>query len=172
MSYKFNPFTGTFDEVTAPKTGWAQYSDTEHTSVDPFDITDGQFVTLPNNAGSKIETYLPAGVTSLYNSTTQRITPNKIGDYNTITVRFKAVASTSTTNLDFGIDIGGAQGVIFGDVKVFPKGAGVEHSFSISCPGFSLATFVANGGAVKLGATGGDIEVYNIEFQIVRIHSA
>ena len=172
MSYKFNPFTGTFDEVNLPKTGWAQYMDTAYTSTSPFDIADGSFVTLPNNAGSKIETYLPVGVTALYDSTAGKITPKAIGDYNTISIRFKAVASTSTTHLDFGIDIGGTPGVIFGDIKVFPKGAGVEHSFSISCPGFSLGTFVANGGVVKLGASGGDIEVYNIEFQIVRIHSA
>lgn len=160
----------TGNEESVARTGWAQYVDNEYTSASPFEIDNGQFVTLPNNAGSKIETWLPVGATALYDPIAQKIVPVGVGDYNTITIRFKAVATASTTHLDFGIDIGGTQGVIFRDVKVFPRGAGVEHPFSISCPGFSLNTFVANGGTVKLGATGGDIMVYDIEFQIVRMH--
>jgi hypothetical protein len=172
MSYKFNPFTGTFDLTEAGKTGWAQYADTQYTSASPFEIIDGATSVLPNNAGSKIETYLPVGVTAFYSQATQRITPQAIGDYNAITVRFRAVASSSSTHMDFGIDIGGAQGIIFRDLKVFPKGAGVEHSFSFVCTGFSLSTFVANGGQVMIGPTGGDIEVYEIEFQVARMHCA
>lgn len=160
--------------ATAPAvqkyTGWAQYADTQYSDSTPLVIVDGQTVTLPNNAGSKIEQYLPEGVTAFYDAQTLKITPKAAGDYNIITIRFRASATTSSAHMDFGIDIGGSQGVIFRDVKVFPKGAGVEHSFAFSCPGFSLNTFVTNGGQVKIGVTGGDIEVYGIEFQIARVH--
>ena len=152
--------------------GWAQYDDTQYSSSSPFEILDGQFVTLPNNAGENLTGFLPAGVSSYFDQATQKITPKNVGDYNIITIRFRAVASTSSTHLDFGIDIGGAFGVIFRDIKVFPKGAGVEHSFAFTCPGYSLNTFVANGGMVKLGAVGGDVEVYSISFQIARVHAA
>lgn len=151
--------------------GWAQYFDTQYTDVSPFTLADGVTATLPNNAGSKIEDYLPQNVGPFYNPVTQKITPAKVGDYNILTVRFRGIATHINTSIDFGVDIGGTQGVIFRDVKVFPRGAGVIHDYAFVCPGFSLATFIANGGLIKVGAMGGDIEIYNIEYQFARVHS-
>lgn len=148
--------------------GWAQYADTDYTSESPFSANDGVEVALPNNAGTGITDFLPTGVAALYDPILQRITPKAIGDYQTITVRFKARASVASSYLDFGIDIGGSQGVIFRETKVFAKGADVEHSFAFVVPGYSLNSFVTNGGQVKVTPGGGDVELYGIEYQIVR----
>lgn len=148
--------------------GWAQYMDTAYTSSSPFAVADGVETNLPNNAGTSITAYLPTGVAELYNPATQKIAPKAVGDYQAITVRFKARASVANSYLDFGIDIGGTQGVIFRETKVFAKGADVEHSFAFVVPGYSLTSFVTNGGQVKVTPGGGDVEIYGIEYQIAR----
>lgn len=152
--------------------GWAVYRDGTYTSGSPFTIVDGDFVALPNDATNNIDRYIQTDTAALYNPGTQKITPRNVGDYYTITVRFKAVATNPNTALDFGIELGGSIGLAFGDTRPFPRGAGTPHTFSFTSPCYSLETFVANGGSVMLGPVNGDIDVYDIEYQIVRIFSA
>ena len=55
--------------------GWAVYNDTEYTSGSPFQLAGNSTqVTLPNNAGSKIESRLPADVPTFYDDVNQKIT--------------------------------------------------------------------------------------------------
>lgn len=152
--------------------GWATYIDTTYTIGAPLVLLDGVMTTLPNNAGAKIERYLPADVASFYDSATSKITPKYVGDYNIIAVRLIANPNATFASLKFGIDIGGAPGVIFQEEQAFHKGAGVAQPFVFTCPGYSLDTFIANGGLVKLTAIDADISVYGIEFQISRVSSA
>jgi hypothetical protein len=156
------------------KTGWASYKDTFYTLASPFTILDTVTSAIPNNAGTIINNQLPLGVTSFYDSGTGKITPELVGDYYVTTIRLKA--STTATlggHADFGIDVGGALGVIFKETVIFAKGANVEHNFAFVCPGYTAATFVANGGIPKLTALGGgDVKIYDIEFQIDRTHKA
>jgi hypothetical protein len=153
-------------------TGWASYRDTQYTEVSPFTVpNNGITYSLPNNAGTKIDAYLPFGVTSFYNGTI--ITPENIGDYYTFTIRFKAKDDQEQGGyFNFGIDIGGTQGIIFNESLIFAKGANIETSFSIDTPGFSLTTFVANGGVVKITSGSGNISIYDIEYQIIREHKS
>lgn len=149
-------------------TGWAQYLDTEYTLASPFVVADGVTTTLPNNAGNNITDYLPRGEV-LYDPALQKLTPAAIGDYNAITIRFDAGASSTSTYLEFGIDTGNPAGPIFRDIKVFPKGAGVEHPFTFTCLGFSLNNFTNNGGIVKITAVGGDVEIHDINYHFARL---
>ncbi len=154
-------------------TGWAVYNDTAYTSGSPFLINSGVTSTLPNNAGTSITTQLPLGVTSLYNSGTSKITPQLDGDYYVTTIRFKAITTAPSAGyVDFGIDIGGALGVQFKETKIFAKGAGIEHQFAFVVPMYSAATFIANGGLVKLTAGSGNMSVYDISFHIDRVYKA
>jgi hypothetical protein len=139
-------------------TGWASYSDTQYTEASPFSVPDnGTTYSLPNNAGTKIDAYLPFGVTSFYN----------------VTIRFKAKNDAAQGGFfNFGIDIGGSLGIIFKESVIFAKGANIETSFSIDTPGYSLTTFVANGGVIKITSGSGNITIYDIEYQIVREHKA
>lgn len=155
------------------RTGWASYTDNVYTSASPLSVTSGSTVTLTNNAATSITSNLPTGVTAFYNSGTSKITPQNNGDYYDITIRFKAKnTETQGGYFDFGIDIGGSLGVIFKESKLFVKGANTEQNFSITCSGYSAATFVANGGLVKITGGNGTTTIYDIEFQISRTHKA
>jgi len=153
-------------------TGWASYVDTVYTVGSPFDILEGVTSTLPNNAGTVIDDYLPTGVTNFYDQATQKITPENVGDFYSFSIRFKAKNNNIAGYFDFGIDIGGSLGIIFKETQLFLKGANTEQCFSITCNGYSLDTFLANGGQVKIESILGDMEIYDIQYQINRTFKA
>lgn len=152
-------------------TGYAVYFDTQYTEAAPLNVTAvSGAVTLPNNAGNVID-QLPVGVTSLYDSVSGKITPDTELDRLTITVRLLAKTSaTQGASLNFGIDIGGSFGIIFPDDRLFIKGSNVEQAFNFVMPGYSGATFLANGGIPKITSVGGTASIYNIELHIERTY--
>lgn len=149
--------------------GWARYADTQYTEASPFSVASGATVSLPNNAGETITSQLPTGVTSFYDSVTGKITPDTELDKMVFTYRFKAkTSSASNASLSFGIDIGGTFGIIFPDSRLFIKGANIEQPFNFVMPGYTGATFLANGGTPKITSIGGTASIYDIELQIER----
>lgn len=172
-----NALTATFTDTTtvisdAPKklTGWASYADSIYTEASPLSIANGITATVNNNAATVINSQIPFGVTSFWNSATAKITPFGIGDGYTFCLRCKIKPSAANTYLDFGIDIG--TGVIFKQILNLPKGANVEHDINIECTGYSFGDFVTNGGIMKITANGGTLSIYNIELQVHRYHAA
>lgn len=169
-----NAITTTFTDAStvtsdAPKRllGWASYQDTAYTSGSPLTLADGIRSTLQNNSGTVVNSSIPTGVTKLYDNGTSKITPVSIGDGIHLSIRFMAVPSAVNTYLIFGVDIGGGSD-IFQKTEVLPRGAGVANPVSIDVQGYALSTFIANGGLIKITAIGGNIQVYNVEFQIHR----
>ena len=49
--------------------GWAQYNDDDYTVGSPFSVAEGVTASLPNNAASVLEGFLPLGVSSFYDGT-------------------------------------------------------------------------------------------------------
>jgi hypothetical protein len=155
------------DNTIKAQTGWANYSTTTYTSASPFSIAPTSTVTLPNNANNSIITDLPLGVTAFYNGTTNKITPASIGDSYIVNIRFKAKTTTNNDYLTLYIDIGsGSQ--INAEAKQFLKGANTEQAFNFTLPIFTLATFVSNGGLIKIISNAGTISVYDITYFITR----
>lgn len=155
-------------------TGWAQYKDDQYTSGSPLVISAGATTTLDNNAGSTITTQLPVGVTALYDSLTNKITPENSGDAYLVRVDFTAFTSSPSGLAKLQIDIGGAQGIIIDRGFTFPKGTGSGNAqdYSMTSLVYSLSTFVANGGTVQIESVTGDTSVYDINFVISRVHKA
>ena len=126
---------------------------------------------LPNNAGTSITDYLPqcAIGTGFYDGT--YITPCTVGDYYILTVRFTARHSLGLSGVfEFGVDIGGAVGVIFRQVQSMPKGAGTDNFYSLAIPFYSLDTFLANGGRVQITqVAGGTLSIFDIEYQVALV---
>lgn len=151
--------------------GWALYRDTANTSATPFTLIAQQPTYIPNNAGVVFNTQLPSGVTAFYDVSTQKITPARQNDYYIITARFKAIATINGSFLDLGLDTQGPLGYIFRETLPFTKGAGVEQAYSYRCPGFVSANFLNNGGRIVATANNGDIDMYDIEYQIARVHT-
>lgn len=132
-----------------PGTGWAQYKDTQYTEASPFTVSAGVWTTVPNNAGSKIESELPPGVTAWYDPATQLLTPHQSGDGNTYSVDLSIRPTVSDSEFYLAIDIGGTQGRIVSK-KVVLGESGQFDDITIDFPGrYSLATFLANGGKVQ-----------------------
>ncbi len=153
-------------------TGWAQYKDTIFTSSNKFDIANGDTATMPNMAHSIINTYLPTGVDSFYNRADTTLIGVNIGDHYSIRIDFKAEVDVNNGYCDIFLDIGGSQGIILDRVVTFPRGANTAHYFSITTDYYTLNTFVANGGKLRVYAADGDLEMWDINFVIVRIHAA
>lgn len=163
---------GTLATVESTGTGWAVYSDNVYTSGSPFVVNSGVTSTLPNNAGSVINSQIPLGVTSFYNSGTSKIIPELNGDSYLINVRFTAVSSSNTGLADVSLDIGGAMGVIDGQTISMRKGAGNSQIINVIFDIYSLSTFVSNGGLIKFNSIDGNTSIYNIQYKITRTHKA
>ena len=149
--------------------GWARYFDTQYIEASPFTVADAATVALPNNSGQTIKSQLPDGVTDFYDSATGKIIAVNELDKFTFTYRFFAKNSAAANSyIKFGIDIGGTFGLIFPDSQLFIKGADTEQAFNFVMPGYTGATFLANGGIPTITSIGGTSSIYNIELQVER----
>ncbi|WP_411766857.1 hypothetical protein [Winogradskyella sp. A3E31] len=153
-------------------TGWADYVDGTYTSASPLSLTAGNKITLPNSAATVRDFQKPTDITTFYDSTTQTIT-GRNGDGININIMFKARPTTNslTNRITVAIDIGGAVGEIYTRDFLLSKGQNVEHYYVSSFNAYTLNTWEANGGAVKISSTA-DAEIYDIRYVITRTHKA
>jgi hypothetical protein len=156
------------DTASTQTTGWALYQDDVYTSGAPFVISAGVTSDLPNNAATIIDTFVPPGVTVLYDGTV--ITPENIGDAYEIRIDFKTSNNNVSGLADLIIDIGAPVGAIATRTFSFPKGAGTTIDYSTTTAFYSLATFVTNGGTIKINSITGDTSVWDISYTIFRTH--
>ena len=150
-------------------TGWALYSDTQYTESSPLVINQGVTAQLANNAGSVIDTYLPQGIDAFYED--GKIKGHQEGDSFEWSIRFKVKSSIANGAFAVKVDIGGDLGIILEDTRRLVRGSNSENFFNISFTGYTLDTFLANGGTVKFESISGDSSVYDISFLIVRTHA-
>jgi len=151
------------------ETGWAEYVDTQYTEGSPFQIVADTKVSLPNNAGTIRDSQKPTDVASFY---TGGLITGRNGDGLIITVEFKAKpTSVGSTYMEVSLDIGGAVGEIYPRPITFPKGNGEERPVNFSTAGFTLDTFEANGGALKVVGNG-PFDIYGIRYVLTRSHKA
>lgn len=153
------------------KTGWAQYTDTQYTDVSPFAITADTKVTLPNNAGDVLDIQKPLYIPTFYDEVGQVIT-GRNGDGISWSIELKVVPSVSADFVELSIDIGGAVGEIYTSDYAFPKGANVVRNIIYAIPSaYTLGTWEANGGAVKI-VSNGACDIYGIRYVITQTHKA
>ena len=148
-------------------TGWGVYRDDQFTQGSPQTVTGTAWQQIANNAASKNEDYLPGGDTphSLYNGNI--ITPPSVGSTFNEYLSFVASINSQNSSFDIGIDIGGAVGVIFVNTNTLPRGANVEHEFTIPVNGYMLDTFFTNGGKIMIRTESGDtVSLYGAVFYI------
>jgi len=155
------------------QTGWALYSDNAFTSGSPFVVPAGDTLTLPINAGSIINTYLPDGVSSFWSVADSTITPETVGDGYTVRVSFKAENTSVSGYFTTAIDISNTAtpNWVTSRVRSFPKGANTAHNYSSTDQVFTLGTFVANGGKIKIVSDAGDTSIWDISVLITRTHA-
>lgn len=152
--------------------GWAQYSDGQYTSASPLVVGVGVTVPLTNNAATTIKSQLPTGVTDFYDSVTNTITPDTLGDGYIIRINMKTYSTSNTGYGELCIDIGdGVTPVEIIELPVnFPRGTGQVNvrPYTSTSFIFALDTFIANGGKVYYESVRGDTSIYDIVFLIER----
>lgn len=146
-------------------TGWGAYVNTAAAQS----LVAATKVSLTNNAGTVLETQKPADIASFY-------TAGKIigrnGDGLGVTVELTFTPSNGTaSNFYMAIDIGGSVGEIYPRDYAILRGSGVAHKISYSQICYSLDTWQANGGTVKVEADGPG-SVTGVRYVIHRLHKA
>jgi len=153
--------------------GWAQYNDGQYIEASPLSVTVAAGATVVDIDGaSSIKTYLPEGIADLYDVASSKITPENVGDGYTFTFQFKGKSTSNNGAASFAVNIGGSIGQIFKRDFRFPRGTGVEHDFYFTSQGYSLNTFVTNGGVLELTSKTGTNTFYDISLQIHRTYKA
>lgn len=162
---------GSLLEKIVGSTGWAQYSDSLHTSGSPLVVEQGEEVILTNNAANSITGFLPLDVDSLYSN--NKITPANSGDTYILRIDFTAYTNNNNGLAEIKLDIGGTQGVILKRILQFPRGAGISNAreFSTTNLIFTLDTFIANGGEIKVESVRGDTSIFDVSYVITRVHN-
>lgn len=155
--------------VSGSGLGWARYDDTVYTSTNKLSLSDGVEVTLPNNGGSTINTYLNSSV-EFYDAANEKIQVENEGDVYIQTIVFKAsAANANATFLHVYLESIGPTPYerVISEIN-FPKGNGAEHDEHQVFQFYADADFVANGNQWKIRSDGGSAEVWDIIYFIQR----
>lgn len=165
------------DEITHQNkrfgaTGWATYQDNTYTFGSPLAITASTRTKLTiDGAGSgSTSTYRADGDAEYWNTGTNKITPEVIGD--AFNVRLSFIAATAVAlpvYFDVELDVGGASGTIVADTRSLTVSGSAANPIVFSWPVYALSDFVTNGGELYLTASA-DIEIYNLELFIAKSH--
>jgi len=163
---------GTNWEILSPHNvnGWAIYDDLASVTT-PVSIANTKHQITIDGLGPVNETtYLPIGVTSLWNSTTNKITPAKLGDAYDIRVDFEVDATSVNYYANFIVDIGTdvSPNPIVNRSITFQK-TGVS-SFSVGFPVGVKSDFMTNGARlfIDTSGSGSTIQLSNVDLFIKR----
>lgn len=151
--------------------GWQTCDDSQYTSGSPLVIASAKTkLTLNCLGGATNDTYLPEGVTTFWDEPNNKIVAQRVGDAFDVRLGFKATSSAVNSYFDITFDIGGAVGVVAGQTKIAPKGAGVETQYTVDIPLFALGTFLANGCEIYIDTTASafTLSVYDMTLFIKR----
>lgn len=148
-------------------TGHASYTDTAYSVGSPLTLLAGVDTVLPNNSGVIYDDEKPDDITTFYNGT--KIT-GRDGDGLAIMIYFKATPSTSNSELDIWIDIGGGIGELYRQTIYF-RGATKKGVLYALPAAYTRATWESNGGTVYVKSSV-NMTVYGMNFNILRTHKS
>jgi len=153
------------------KIGWAIYEDSQYNAGAPLTSSNANTQITINGLGVGTTTaYLPTGVTELWNTTSNKIIADELGDAYDVRLDFKADPTTASDYAELVFDIGDggvALPVVSRTITFAKTGA---SSFSIGFPIAALAAFMLNGCKIYIDTSGsGDaIDIYDISLFIKR----
>lgn len=146
-------------------TGWAAYTD----GGSGQSLAASTKVALVNDAATVIESQKPTDVDTFYDGS---VITGRNGDGLSVRVEFTFTPDDGTASFVWmAVDIGGSVGEIYPSRFEVTGGASVPHQISYSFPGYTLNTWEANGGTVKVESDGPGV-VSNVIYVIHRLHKA
>lgn len=142
--------------------GWGYYKD--DATVQTFNTTEA-LLSIDGAGSTTDESYLPfsiRGSGSLWNTTTDKITPIQAGDsYNVRLDLPVTTESANPTELTINLDIGGST--FASAVNIITHyaitGKSTPYTISVGLPIFCGTTFVANGGQIWLATDTGSLGI-------------
>lgn len=149
--------------------GWESVVDTTYTENNPLVVNPNTLFQIPINRDSILNSELPIGVTQFWDDTANKIVPQNNDDFYIIRLTFTIKPQQNNRVLDFQLDIGGTQGVIYEDFKSLVKGAGTPSIISEVIPIFTKSTFLANAGAFYIKCNT-RLEVYDLSILIIKTY--
>ena len=153
--------------------GWAYYQDS--LTIPSLTITTTESKLTINGGGANSDSsYLPleiSGVSELWDTTGNFITPISIGDSYTVRLDLEILSKTgSPTILDLTLDIGGGASSTINIVeRVIGLSKTPPYKLSIGFPIFTLTTFNTNGGQFFLSTDTGTVDIGDRAISIYRI---
>ena len=145
-----------------PPQGWGNYKSTASQVID----TVASKLIINGLHATTNEAYLPKtirGTGSLWNSTTNRITPVSVGDSYIVRLTMELTALTGTpdeltVDLDIGSDV--TPSIVVASEYVNITGFS-SFNLTVTFPIFCLDTFIANGAQIFMSVNSGSITLVN-----------
>lgn len=154
--------------------GWGNYAQSVATAQS-ITSTDSKLVIDGGGAASN-SSYLPLeirGISELWDTTNNKITPISIGDGYTMRIDFEITGKTGNPNgLDVSLDIGGAATPtnVFIE-RVISTLKATPYKVSVAFPFYTLSDFKTNGGQIFLKTDTGTLTITSRMLSIHRISS-
>ena len=146
--------------------GWAIYTDSVSSDFVILDIPT--FLTIDGLGTDTNTDYLPAAATAPLWSD-NKITPIALGDSYNLRIDLEITAKTQNpASIALALDINPDGSPIIIAEKEISTSKTAPYTISVALPIFTLNTFVANGGAILLQTSSGEITVGNRSILIVR----
>ena len=150
--------------------GWARYVSQHTAGLPNGPLSTGSVKTqlTINGSGTGTETsYLPTGVTSLWNTTTNMITPDAVGDAYDVRLDFTAYPANLSAVAEVIFEVNGSP--LAHRTVTFAKGG--PTSFSIGLPLAVDSAFFTHGCSLQFD-TSDAIDIYDISLFIKRDFTA
>ena len=154
--------------------GWGSYTQSVATAQ-TITATDSKLVIDGGGAKSN-SSYLPLeirGISELWDTTNNKITPISIGDGYTMRIDFEITGKVGNPNgLDISLDIGGGATPtnVFIE-RVISTLKATPYKVSVAFPFYSLSDFKTNGGQIFLKTDTGTLTITSRKLSIHRISS-
>ena len=157
----------TITSGTPPKQyGWGVYKDGQYSDISPLTIPTSTQIVLPNNKATSTE-YLPTGVTTFYNNTTQKYLFADTAGFYTVKVKFKVAAGNQTDYINVSFSKGTTDLPYSEDRSVRGDSQIQNMSFSTTIHGDSA--LAANGLTINLKTYGRSMVCYEFEVTVSKL---
>lgn len=152
---------------TPPKQyGWATYKDGQHTDTTPFAIATNTQVVIPNNASTNTEK-LPTGVTTFYNTTSQKYLLSDPDGFYSVRVRFKVVGSNQPSFVNVSMSKDTTETPYSEDRTL--RGDGQIQNLHFETVLYGDTALSTNGLTIRVKTFDRAISIYNIEVTVAKL---
>ena len=159
--------TSTLTSNTPPKKyGWGTYKDGQYTDVSPFTIATNSQSVLPNNATTKTE-IMPTGVTTFYNTVSQKYLMTDTVGFYSIRVRFNVVGSNQSSYVNVSMSKDTTE-TPYSQDRVL-RGDGQIQNLQFETVMYGDSALATNGLTIRVKTFDRAISIYNIEVTVAKL---